>query len=96
MLKYYLLEKNSYIVYRIYIVMFVNIYFQKKQGQSWTNKSPNESVSKIDYIIINIKWKNSVKNCRAYNSFISIASDHRIISVNIKLCLSDNNKNLVK
>ena len=38
------------------------------------------------YYIINSK------NCRAYNSFISVASDHRIISVNIILSLRANNK----
>ena len=30
------------------------------------------------------------KNCRAYNSFNSIASDHRIITADIKLSLRAN------
>ena len=33
-----------------------------------------------------------LKNRRAYNSFISVASDHRIISVNIRLSLRATNK----
>ena len=53
-------------------------------------------MSQIHYTIINIKWNNSDKNCRAYNSFISAASDHRIISANIRLRLRKNNRNLVK
>ena len=43
-------------------------------------------------MIINIKWKNSANNCKAYNSCISIVSDYRIISANIRLSLRANNK----
>ena len=39
--------------------------------------------------------KNSVKNCRAYNYFNSIASDHRIIIANITLGLRANKKKIV-
>ena len=53
------------------------------QGQSWMHKSPNSSMYQIDYITINIKWKNSANNCRDYNSFINVASDNRIISEDI-------------
>ena len=31
------------------------------------------------------KWRNIVKNCEAYNSFISLGSDHRIVNVKIKV-----------
>ena len=34
--------------------------------------------------------KNSSKNCRAYNSFVSVASDHRIVIERIQLCLRSN------
>ena len=66
--------------------------FQKRHGQLWTHNSPNDFKSQIEFIIINKKWKNSVKNCRAYNSFNSISSDHRIISADIKLSLRANTK----
>ena len=33
------------------------------------------------------KWKKSVHNCEAYNSFSSIGSDHRLLTVKIKLSL---------
>ena len=36
--------------------------------------------------------KNSAKNARSYNSFISLASDHRIVSANIKLSFRKNIK----
>ena len=48
-------------------------------------------MSQIYYIIINRKLKNSVKNCRAYNPFISVASYNCIISENIRLSLRANN-----
>ena len=49
---------------------------------------------RLIFLIINKKWKNSAKNCRAFNSFISVASDHRIISAKICLCLRANKKKL--
>ena len=79
--KVYLQENN---------MICLNTHFQKRNGQLWTHNSSNEFKSKIDFIIINRKWKNSVKNCRAYNSFNSIASDHRIITADIKLSLRAN------
>ena len=83
MLKDYLQENN---------MLCLNTHFQKRHGQLWTHNSPNDFKSQIDFIIINNKWKNSVKNCRAYNSFNSISSDHRIITADIKLSLRDNTK----
>ena len=46
--------------------------------------------------MINRKWKNSSKNCRAYGSFESIASDHRIVSAHLKLSLISNKKKTTK
>ena len=74
----------------------LNTLFQKRQGHKWTHTAQNTCTSQIDYIIINKKWKNSAKNCRAYNSFASIASDHRIVSAQIKLSLRANKKKTSK
>ena len=46
----------------------------------------------LDYVLINKKWINSAKNGRAYNSFISVSSDHRIVTANIQLTLRANTK----
>ena len=46
--------------------------------------------------MINRKWKNSSKNCRAYGSFEIIASDHRIVSARLKLSLRSNKKKTIK
>ena len=77
----YILENN---------LICLNTHFQKRCGQSWTHTSPNASNSQIDDFIINRKWKNSAINCRAYNSFISVATDHRIVSAHIRLSLRVN------
>ena len=44
------------------------------------------------YLLINRKWRNSAKNCRAFNSFVSVSSDHRIVSAQIRLTLRANKK----
>ena len=40
-----------------------------------------------DYILINKKLRNSIKNVEAYSPFASIGSDHRVISARLKLSL---------
>ena len=77
LLKDYLQENN---------MLSLNTLYQKRPGQRWTHTSPNGIKSQLDFILINKKWKNTSRNCRAYNSFVSLASDHRIVSA--KLCLS--------
>ena len=49
----------------------------------------------IHYIIIRMKWKNSLLNAELYN-FSSIGSDHRIVSSRIRLSLQANGKILPK
>ena len=65
-----------------------NTTFQKRSGKLWTYLSDmNGSKSQIDYILVNRKWKNSVKNVEAYSSFSSIGSDHRVVTAELKLSL---------
>lgn len=44
-------------------------------------------------MLINEKWKNSGINSKAYNSFVSVNSDYRIISKTICLSFRANKKN---
>ena len=65
-----------------------NTAFKKRKGKLWTYISDmNNRKSQIDYILINRKWKNSIHNCEACNSFSSLGSDHRLLTVKIKLSL---------
>ena len=73
-------------------LLCLNTHFQKISGQLWTHTSPNGFKSHIFFLIINKKWKNIVKNYKAYDSFISLASDHRNVSADIRLCLRANKK----
>ncbi|CAH3033812.1 unnamed protein product [Pocillopora meandrina] len=83
MLKDYINENN---------LLCLTTKYQKRTGQLWTHKSPNRSKAQLDYEIINRKWKNSAKNCRAFNSFVSVASDHRVVSTQIRPSLRENKK----
>ena len=69
--------------------MFItNTNFRKKCGKLWTYISDMSGTkTQVDYILIRRKWKNSVKDCEAYNTFSSIGSDHRILTATIKLSL---------
>ena len=75
-----LAEENSLII--------TNTTFQKRPGKLWTYLSDmNGLKSQIDFILINRKWKNSIKNVEAYSTFASIGSDHRVVSAKVKLSL---------
>ena len=83
MLKDYLHENN---------LICLSTKFQKRPGQRWTHSSSNGSKVQLDYVIINRKWKNSAKHYRSFNSFISVESDHRIVSAKVRLSLRANKK----
>ena len=68
----------------------LNTHFQKRNGKLWTHTNPNGTKGQLDYMLINKKWKNSVLNCEAYNSFEGVSSDHRIVSSKIRLSLRAN------
>ena len=68
----------------------LNTRFRKCSGQKWTHTSPNGAKTQLDYIIINKKWKNSAIDCRAYNTFEGVKSDHRIVVAKLRLSLRAN------
>lgn len=69
-------------------MIITNTSFQKKKGKLFTYVSDmNDCKSQIDFILINKKWRNSLKNIEAYNSFASLGSDHRILSAKVQLSL---------
>ena len=69
-------------------LIIANARFRKKRGKVFTFMSEmNNCKSQIDYILISSKWKNSLKIFRAYSSFASVGSDHRILSPKLRLSL---------
>ena len=68
-------------------LIITNTQYQKREGKLWTYISPGGNRFQLDYILIRRKWRNSVKNVEAYNTFASVGSDHRIVSAHIRLSL---------
>ena len=67
-----------------------NTRFQKRMGKLWTCKYANGSRGQIDFILVNRKWLNSVTNAEAYSSFVTVKSDHRIVTASIRLSVRAN------
>ena len=61
-------------------LLISNAHFMKPKGQLWTFEYSSGDIAQLDYIIFRKKWRNSVKDSRAYSSFNSVGSDHRIVS----------------
>ena len=68
-------------------LLAANAQFQKRRGKLWTFKSPTDALYQLDYVLIRKKWRNSLLNAEAYNSFCSVGSDHRVVSARIRLSL---------
>ena len=64
----------------------------KPKGQLWTFEYPSSARAQLDYVIFRKKWRNSVKESRAYSSFGSVQSDYRIVSSKVKLSLRSSKK----
>ena len=64
-----------------------NTEFHKKKGKLWTWLSPRSTKHQLDYILVRKKWRKTIRNCEAYNSFTSLGSDHRIVVADISLSL---------
>ena len=60
--------------------------FPQPRDRLWTWPHPAGSVHQLDHILINSKWVNSLRNCRAYNS-VELNSDHRILSITLSISL---------
>ena len=73
-----------------------NTTFQKKAAKLWTCELPSGYRAQLDYILVRRKWKKSLLNAEAYNSFASIGSDHRIVTANIRLSLRASSRPLQK
>ena len=62
----------------------------EEQHEQWkvveVQSYPTGCKAQLDYILVNRKWRKSVKDCQTYDSFSTVYSDHKIVST--KLCLS--------
>ena len=70
-----------------------NTLFKKRPGKLWTWTSPHHTHHQLDYIFVRSKWKNSVTNCEAYNTFGTLFSDHRVVTAKVSLRLRSTKPN---
>ena len=70
-----------------YQLLAANSQFRNKIGKLWTWMSPYMTKHQLDYILVRKKFKERIRNCEAYNTFISLRSDHRIVVANVTLSL---------
>ena len=62
--------------------------FQKRKCRLWTHLSDGTlSKSTKDYILVRKKWRNSIKDADISEIFSSLGSDHRAVTVRLKLTL---------
>ena len=55
-----------------YQLVAANSQFKKKRGKLWTWMSPHMTKHQLDYILVRKKWRKNIRNCEAYNTFISL------------------------
>ena len=41
----------------------------------------------LDYILVRRKWRNSILNAEPYSTFSSVGSDHRVVSIKVRMSL---------
>ncbi|ELU17539.1 hypothetical protein CAPTEDRAFT_213183 [Capitella teleta] len=69
-------------------LLAANIEFQKKRGKRWNFQDRCTGTKRqLDYILVRRKWRNSVPNAEPYSSFCSVGSDHRVVSMKVRLSL---------
>ena len=64
-------------------LLAANLLFQKKIGKLWTWMSPHMTKHQLDYILVNNKWRKSIRNCEAYNTLISLELYHIMVVTTI-------------
>ena len=66
----------------------VNALFQKRLGKRWTFRDrASKDLRQLKYILVKRKWRNSIHNAEAYNTFSTLGSDHRPVIARMKLSL---------
>ena len=68
-------------------LFFASTSFRKKMGKRWTFTDPKGNHHLLDYVLVNTKWRNSVKDVETYSSFASVGSDHRIVTMKVRISL---------
>ncbi|XP_062928154.1 uncharacterized protein LOC134359115 [Mobula hypostoma] len=63
-----------------------NTQFKKQAGKLWTYENRASIYRKqLIYILVRTKWRNCAINTEAYSTFNSVSSDHRVVSMQVRL-----------
>ena len=69
-------------------LLATNTLFRKRMGKRWTFQNRGSGMfCQLDYILVRRKWRSSVLNAESYSTFVSVGSDHRVVSVKLRLSL---------
>ena len=69
-------------------LLAANTQFKKKQGKRWTFLDRcTKAKRQLDYILVRKKWRNNVLNAEPYHTFCTVGSDHRLVSMRVRLSL---------
>jgi hypothetical protein len=69
-------------------LLAANTQFKKRQGKRWKFLDRCTKVKRqLDYILVRKKWRNSVLNAEPYHRFCTVGSDHRVVSMRVRLSL---------
>ena len=69
-------------------LLAANTMFRKRTGKRWTFQDRASGMQRqLDYILVRQKWRNSILNAEPYSTFSSVGSDHRVVSMRVRLSL---------
>ncbi|XP_061759477.1 uncharacterized protein LOC133554569 [Nerophis ophidion] len=69
-------------------LLTANTIFRKRTGKRWTFRDrASGTLRQLDYILVRKKWRNSILNAEPYSTFSSVGSDHRVVSMRVRLSL---------
>ncbi|XP_029285461.1 craniofacial development protein 2-like [Cottoperca gobio] len=69
-------------------LLAANTMFQKRMGKRWTFQDRATGMQRqLDYILVRRRWRNSILNDEPYSTFNSVGSDHRVLSMRVRLSL---------
>ena len=69
-------------------LLAANTIFRKRTGKRWTFRDrATGMLRQLDYILVRRKWRNSIMNAEPYSTFSSVGSDHRVVSMRVRLSL---------
>ncbi|XP_059181661.1 craniofacial development protein 2-like [Centropristis striata] len=69
-------------------LLAANTMYRKRAGKRWTFRDrATGTVRQLDYILVRQKWRSSILNAEPYSTFSSVGSDHRVVSMRVRLSL---------